>query len=406
MAVPLLGAAAKAIVHVVKHPDKTGGFAVKLIMGMVAVFTVIPILGLSMIGSFQNQGNINGEFAAAETPMYKAVKKGYDEYTKELNQKMLEREKEIIEENTVLKTYIYIDEEGKEHTRTKEVSEARVIKQLVPLDIVYYIAFINHSPTEQVKEGKQYKVQEKKVITFCESISTYKEKIKPVDEEDVKKEYHLYNEVLSLEQVANLYFSEDVQLKQMFLLSYDLYLEFITTNPNQGTEDPPVYPNTGMAIPHYFQTDYKNVSYGDGTIASSGCAPTAIAMVLSYLTEQTISPITVVNWTGDRYYVPGSGSSWSIFSACASNWGVSCSNLGKNQQAVIDAIKNGRPVIASMGPGTFTKGGHIIVLRGVTEDGCFLVNDPNRGNLNKYGTDKFSCDIVFAEAKNFWSFTK
>lgn len=403
MAVPVVGAAAKAAAYIAKHPEESTGLVIKIIMSVLAIGALFSVVGLSMIGSFKDQGVINGEFAATETPMYKDVKKGYDKYAQELTELIQKREKEIIKENTVRKEFTYTDEHGNEQTYTKEVCEAQVIKQITPLDIVCYIAYINHSPTEQVKEGKEYKVKEKKVITFCESISTYAEKVVEVDEEIVKKKYYLSNKVLSLDQVANLYFEDDEQLKQMFLLSYELYLEFITTNPNDGSQAPPSYPNTGMMIPHYFQTDYKNIPYGDGTISSSGCAPTSLAMVLSYLTKKTITPITVVEFTGDKYYVPGVGSSWDIFSACANNWGVSCSSIGKNRQAVIDALESGRPVIASMGPGTFTKGGHLIVLRGVT-DGCFLVNDPNRGNYNKYGTDKFSCDTVFSEAKNFWSF--
>ena len=112
----------------------------------------------------------------------------------------------------------------------------------------------------------------------------------------------------------------------------------------------------------------------------------------------------VVNWTGNRYYVPGQGSSWSIFSACASHWGVGCSSIGRNAEAVINALKAGKPVIASMGPGTFTKAGHLIVIKGVTKDGYFIINDPNEGNFNKYGTERFSINTVMSQSKQFWAF--
>ena len=43
------------------------------------------------------------------------------------------------------------------------------------------------------------------------------------------------------------------------------------------------YPANGMQIPHYLQTDYGNIPYGGGSIASSGCGPTSFAMIASYL---------------------------------------------------------------------------------------------------------------------------
>lgn len=55
--------------------------------------------------------------------------------------------------------------------------------------------------------------------------------------------------------------------------------------------------------------------------------------------------------------------------------------LEKSPQSVLDALASGKPVIASMSPGTFTKGGHFIVIRGVTADGYFLINDPNRKTI-------------------------
>ena len=49
------------------------------------------------------------------------------------------------------------------------------------------------------------------------------------------------------------------------------------------------YPANGMQIPHYLQTDYGNIPYGGGSIASSGCGPTSFAMIASYLTGNTIT---------------------------------------------------------------------------------------------------------------------
>lgn len=45
-------------------------------------------------------------------------------------------------------------------------------------------------------------------------------------------------------------------------------------------------------------------------------------------------------------------------------------------QRIVDALSEGKLVVALMTKGHFTSGGHFIVLRGVTEDGKILVADP------------------------------
>lgn len=53
-------------------------------------------------------------------------------------------------------------------------------------------------------------------------------------------------------------------------------------------------------------------------------------------------------------------------------------NIGKSEASMVQALRDGKLVVASMGPGTFTKGGHFIVLTGITESGKIRVNDPKR----------------------------
>ena len=53
----------------------------------------------------------------------------------------------------------------------------------------------------------------------------------------------------------------------------------------------------------------------------AGCGPTCFAMVVSYLTGQTITPADVVAWCGNAYYVPGDGTSWSFFDGLRNTMG-------------------------------------------------------------------------------------
>ena len=49
-------------------------------------------------------------------------------------------------------------------------------------------------------------------------------------------------------------------------------------------------PESNCGVPNYFQNDYPDVPYGDGTMATSGCGPTCLAMVATYLTGYTYTP--------------------------------------------------------------------------------------------------------------------
>ena len=56
-----------------------------------------------------------------------------------------------------------------------------------------------------------------------------------------------------------------------------------------------------------------------------------------------------------------------------------------------------------MGKGHFTNNGHFIVLRGITENGKILVNDPNSREKSK---KEWSVSIIVSEAKGAWAFSK
>lgn len=75
--------------------------------------------------------------------------------------------------------------------------------------------------------------------------------------------------------------------------------------------------------------------------------------------------------------------------------------------AVLKALSQGRPVISSQGPGLFTRGGHFIVLRGLTSSGKVLVNDPNDSQSKNYINREFDMmSEIHATASAYWIFDK
>lgn len=165
------------------------------------------------------------------------------------------------------------------------------------------------------------------------------------------------------------------------------------------------YPANGMQIPHYLQTDYSSIPYGGGSIASSGCGPTSFAMIASYLTGATITPVDAVAWCGNAYYAPGAGTYWSYFQAASDHFGCGTITQTTDANAVLQSLSQGCPVISSQGPGLFTSGGHFIVLRGVTSSGKILVNDPNDNDQKNYINREFDMmSEIHATSKQYWIF--
>ena len=167
------------------------------------------------------------------------------------------------------------------------------------------------------------------------------------------------------------------------------------------------YPANGMQIPHYLQTDYGNIPYGGGSIASSGCGPTSFAMIASYLTDTTITPADAVAWCGNSYYMPGVGTYWSYFQAAANHFGCGSVTQTSDANQVLQALSEGHPVISSQRAGLFTSGGHFIVLRGVTADSKVLVNDPNDNSSKNCINREFDMmSEVHATSNAYWIFDK
>ena len=87
-------------------------------------------------------------------------------------------------------------------------------------------------------------------------------------------------------------------------------------------------------------------------------------------------PPEICDWsvkTGHR--CEGSGSYHSLIPDGAAHYNVPCRGIGQSGTELVKALQDGKLVIAIMSAGHFTRGGHFIVLRGITDDGKILVAD-------------------------------
>ena len=142
----------------------------------------------------------------------------------------------------------------------------------------------------------------------------------------------------------------------------------------------------------YYQTDkrWASVPYAlpgeTATIGGSGCGPTSMAMVLATWADPKVTPKTECAWAlanGGKAFKQGTY--YSYFPKAAKRYGLSCTQLnsatlygngGSGFHAqVLQFLAQGDLIIACMGPGTWTRGGHFVLLWDV-RDGVAYINDP------------------------------
>lgn len=133
---------------------------------------------------------------------------------------------------------------------------------------------------------------------------------------------------------------------------------------------------------YYNQTDeaWAEEKYGSDRLGGYGCGPVAMAMVVSSLTEFDMDPALMAqHCVNHGYWARKHGSYLSIVPGTAEDFGLTCTPLPPEEtdaDLVLQHLLSGSLIVALMGPGHFTNGGHFIVLHGATLDGSVLVADP------------------------------
>ena len=134
-------------------------------------------------------------------------------------------------------------------------------------------------------------------------------------------------------------------------------------------------------VTYYNQLDsrWANSPYGTDNIGGYACGPTAMAIVVSSLTSETVDPPHMAQWAYENgYWCSRSGSYHTLIPGASEEWGLDVEGCtAAEPQRIVDALADGKLVVALMTKGHFTSSGHFIVLRGVTTDGQIMVADPS-----------------------------
>ena len=161
-----------------------------------------------------------------------------------------------------------------------------------------------------------------------------------------------------------------------------------------------------VSVPLYLQTDYPDVLYGAGTIETSGCSITSIAMIASYLTGYEYLPSELAYYFGGR----------ATNNMARMEYAAKTLNLPytkpENVNYTLAELNAGKCAILLMrSPSPFTQSQHFIVVTGMTEDGKYLVNDPYGPNYEKWDLKEgfatgFSESYIRTGYEGAWVFDK
>lgn len=141
----------------------------------------------------------------------------------------------------------------------------------------------------------------------------------------------------------------------------------------------PTKVKTVNGFPLYNQLDYPNKRFGSGTVATSGCGITSLAMVATYLTGHTYLPDELAGYFG------GYGEN----NVQRLEYGAKQMQLpirkADNIRQIFSAMKEGNIAILLMNHlSIFSESQHFIVLNGMTKDGKYLVADSYAPNYEKW----------------------
>lgn len=162
-------------------------------------------------------------------------------------------------------------------------------------------------------------------------------------------------------------------------------------------------------IVYFNQGDYPNNKYGSyGTIKSHGCGPTSMAIIVSSMTGQMHDPIEMTNFACNNGLCTSNGSSHAIAKVIGEKYGLKVSGEipqdASGQQQVVDALSSGKSLVLTLqGPGLFTRGGHFLVLTGVTEDKKIQVADPGSRERTK---QTYTMSEITRSQKKWWIITE
>ena len=186
-----------------------------------------------------------------------------------------------------------------------------------------------------------------------------------------------FNDISENDKVDSIEIDKEIpEFKDKSDVDYSL-TDTLISEFNDNTNDDNVK-TVHTEVPLFYQSDYSNVNYGSGTLATHGCGIASLSMVASYYNDADIMPDELAKKY--RGYGSSSGTDHGIYEKTADDLGLPFRERlhycnGRDLETIIDALNEGCVVVAKAKKSSvFTDSGHYIVLTGVSEDGKIYVN--------------------------------
>ncbi|MGL5255940.1 MAG: C39 family peptidase [Proteocatella sp.] len=275
-------------------------------------------------------------------------------------------------------------------------------KLATPFSLVFLISFIlvSHSFNQRYDAQIDLSFVPKTIYTVEKVSKTSAIKISS-KVSDIKKNYKTYKQEKELAEKLKLEKEAQELLNTQKSLSN-------SNNSNSNNIEKNISPNSiydfkvGKSFQYMSQHDprWKNISFGNGdSIDIHGCGPTSVAMLVTNLTSEILTPEEAAFFTYDRnLYIPGSGSSHSIFLKALPEFGIKTSAFTNYSEAALKKeLQKGNMFAVLMKNGTFSSStGHFILILGIDQNGRAIIADSNSVENSKKTWD---LKLILNEAK-------
>ena len=124
-----------------------------------------------------------------------------------------------------------------------------------------------------------------------------------------------------------------------------------------------------------YDSRWAGVSGNGATVAKNGCGPTAVANVTSAMVNSSITPAQVFRYMAGNHLIGPNGSTWDGITKALKHYGISDFNVTANAEAARKSLKEGRWLIGVVTASRWTRGGHFIVVYGLTAKNTLLISD-------------------------------
>lgn len=158
--------------------------------------------------------------------------------------------------------------------------------------------------------------------------------------------------------------------------------------------------------------EWGSVKYGDSNIANAGCAVVADAVASETLKKDGSNPRESAEWfEKNGGYVPDVGTKWLWLDAdLFEERNLKIVDLGKSVDRIRESIEAGNLVLMSQTTDSIftdpeSDNGHILLIRGLTADGRFLIYNPNHKTGGNQNNTPFTAEQIAAELRGAFEYS-